>query len=392
MLRQSHAFWGAQGDGGPRLQYCRPTMPSTSSESGHDRAYRTLDGLRGVAALIVMTRHSGDVMPSDLCPESFLAVDLFFLLSGFVVAHAYEARLKAGRSPLWFLRVRLTRLYPLYALGLMLGVTARLMQAWAGGGQADIAFLAQAGVIGALLLPAVPPLPMGGSALDGPTWTLLPELLANLVYAVLVRWLTTRRLWGIVAAAAVALIACEHIYGTLDGGWSVQAFPLIGARLAFSFFLGVLMFRLKPAREVGAWTAWGSVALLALALALHPPDALRPAYELAAVLALFPALVATAIRREPGPTGARVFAALGLASYAAYVLHQPLSMVVGVALGRASGDPLTPWLVWPAFLGGVVVVSMLVDRFYDRPVRRWLAGLGAPCLARSRPQRAGAPA
>ena len=367
-------------------------MPSSSSTPGHDRAYRTLDGLRGVAALIVVTRHSGDVLPTDLCPESFLAVDLFFLLSGFVVAHAYEARLQAGRSRLWFLRVRLTRLYPLYTLGLALGFVARVAQAWTGGGALDIAFLAQAAVVGVLLLPAVPPLPMGSSTLDGPTWTLLPELVANLVYAGLGRRLTTRRLWMIVAAGAVSLIACERVYGTLDGGWSVQTFPLIGARLAFSFFLGVLMFRLKPARRAGAGVAWSCVAVLAVALALHPPDALRPVYELAAVLALFPALVAAAIRREPGRTGARVFGSLGVASYAAYVLHQPLSMLVGVALARASSDPLTPWLVWPAFLAGVVAVSVLADRLYDRPVRRWLAGSGAPRLPRRSPQRAGATA
>ena len=212
------------------------------SDADPGRAYRTLDGLRGVAALIVVTRHAGDVVPSELCPESFLAVDLFFLLSGFVVALAYEQRLLAGRSLLGFMKTRLIRLYPLYALGIGLGLLARVGSE----GPLNAAFLVQATVIGLLMLPAVPPLPMGGSTLNGPTWTLAPELLVNLVYAALVRRLGRRVLRVIVALGAAGLVASETVYGTLDGGWSVDRFPLLAARLAFSFFLGVAMYRTRP--------------------------------------------------------------------------------------------------------------------------------------------------
>ncbi len=344
------------------------------SDADPGRAYRTLDGLRGVAALIVVTRHAGDVVPSALCPESFLAVDLFFLLSGFVVALAYERRLLAGHSLLGFMKTRLIRLYPLYALGIGLGLVARL----ASGGALNGVFLAQALVIGLLMLPAVPPLPMGGSTLNGPTWTLAPELLVNLVYAALVKRLSRLALWIIVALGAVGLVASEIVYGTLDGGWSVDRFPLLAARLAFSFFLGVAMYRARPPRQVGAIAAWACLAALGLGLAVHPPEALRRVFELGAVMLVFPAIVALAVRREPGRLGGVVFGFLGVVSYAVYVLHQPLGTLTGLALARLHGPAGPTFMTATTFLVAVVLAGALADKLYDQPVRRWLSTLRTP--------------
>ncbi len=339
------------------------------SDADHGRAYRTLDGLRGAAALIVVTRHTGDVVPRNLCPESFLAVDLFFLLSGFVVALAYEQRLLAGQSLWSFMKTRLIRLYPLYALGLGPGLVARM----ASGGAASAGFLVQAVVIGLLMLPAVPPLPTGSSTLDGPTWTLAPELLVNLVYATLVRRLDRRTLWVIVALGAAGLVASEAVYGSLDGGWSVDRFPLLAARLAFSFFLGVAMYRRRPPRRVGALAAWACLVALGLCLAVHPPEAVRRLFELGAVTLLFPAIVATAVRREPGRVGDAVFGFLGTVSYAVYVLHQPLGTLTGAMLARLHGPARPTPVTATAFLAAIVLAAALADKLYDQPVRRWLS-------------------
>jgi peptidoglycan/LPS O-acetylase OafA/YrhL len=360
---------------------------SGMSQAERPRAYATLDGLRGVAALIVVTRHIGAILPQDPFPESFLAVDLFFLLSGFVIAHAYEARLLAGRkigmSVLAFLRTRLIRLYPLYALGLALGLAAAVLQGLAKGAPGEGSFLLKAVVIGALMLPAVPPLPMGSSALDGPTWTLLPELVANMVYAAGLRRLGPRVLTAVVALGAAGLIACEARRGTLDGGWSVDAFPLVAARLGFSFFLGVAMFRLRPVRRVGPAAASACLAMVAGALMLHPPESVRRLYELLVVLVVFPATVWVAVHREPGALGAPLFSFLGLVSYAVYVLHAPLGALVAMALA-AAGYPAQGPLAAVLFMLGVVLASALIDRLYDAPVRRWLSRRGRMC-APSRP-------
>ena len=81
------------------------------------RVFGTLDGLRGIAALAVVTRHVPDTTFQDLLPGSTLAVDLFFVLSGFVLAHSYTERLRGEMGAIAFMRVRIIRLYPLYILG-----------------------------------------------------------------------------------------------------------------------------------------------------------------------------------------------------------------------------------------------------------------------------------
>jgi peptidoglycan/LPS O-acetylase OafA/YrhL len=347
------------------------------------RTYRTLDGLRGVAALMVVTRHAGQVFPANLFPESFLAVDLFFLLSGFVIASAYEARLLAGQPLSAFMRTRLIRLYPLYALGLLLGLAAHVVTAVASGQPIRPAYLAEAAVVGAIMAPAVPPLPMGGSTLDGPTWTLLPELLVNLVYARVLRRLSTRAVWGVAALGAIGLVASERVYGTLDGGWWVASFPLVAARLAFSFFLGVGFFRLRPQRRQARWTAWSVLGGLALTLAIRPQAAWSGLYELAMVLGVFPLLTALAIRVEPGPRSGKVFAWLGVSSYAIYVLHQPLGVLAGVAL--AGWGLQASWPAAAAFVTLAALTATVADAVYDRPVRRWLSRRGAAPGGRARP-------
>ncbi|WP_158912603.1 acyltransferase [Caulobacter sp. S45] len=353
------------------------------SEPDPGRAYRTLDGLRGVAALIVVTRHVGAIFPGNLFPESFLAVDLFFLLSGFVVAHAYEARLLAGRSLLSFMKTRLIRLYPLYLLGLGLGVVAWVATAYVEGGGLDPAALVQTLAVALLMLPALPLLPKGGSILDGPTWTLAPELAVNLVYAAAVKRLGRRALWTIVALSGAGLVAAEYAYGSLDEGWSAKAFPLLMARLSFSFFLGVSMFRLRLPRRCGPIAACTCLAVLAAALMARPSSSLRHLYELGAVMLAFPAIVGMAVQREPGRVSGALFGFLGAVSYAVYVLHHPLGRLVGLVVDRGQG--VSVLVNGGLFLLGLVMIGALADHVYDRPLRRWLAALRFVRPARLRP-------
>jgi peptidoglycan/LPS O-acetylase OafA/YrhL len=92
--------------------------------------YDSLDGVRGLAALIVVLWHMPSPMQT-LGPRSgYLAVDLFFCLSGFVLTHAYQGKIKAGMSYLEFFKIRIVRLYPIFIFGIglgALGVAALLM-------------------------------------------------------------------------------------------------------------------------------------------------------------------------------------------------------------------------------------------------------------------------
>jgi peptidoglycan/LPS O-acetylase OafA/YrhL len=86
--------------------------------------FNTLDGIRGLAAILVVIFHAEQFFGARPFPKSYLAVDVFFLLSGAVVANAYEHRLQSDMSLARFTWLRIVRIYPLYLLGTVLGVVA----------------------------------------------------------------------------------------------------------------------------------------------------------------------------------------------------------------------------------------------------------------------------
>src|SRR4051812_23930437 len=110
-----HASWAASAN-------CRPLIGAQQRSSKHSR-FLTLDALRGVAALIVFIRHSGPQFGLSAVEysASHMAVDLFFVLSGFVLANAYESKLVDGTLGVSrFMLLRYIRLFPLYLLAMVL--------------------------------------------------------------------------------------------------------------------------------------------------------------------------------------------------------------------------------------------------------------------------------
>jgi peptidoglycan/LPS O-acetylase OafA/YrhL len=90
--------------------------------------FRTLDGIRGIAATIVMTRHLPEMFGRLTFPRCYLAVDLFFVLSGFVIANAYGARLASGMGLAEFMRIRFIRFFPFYILAFAFGIAALALE------------------------------------------------------------------------------------------------------------------------------------------------------------------------------------------------------------------------------------------------------------------------
>jgi peptidoglycan/LPS O-acetylase OafA/YrhL len=346
------------------------------------RAYQTLDGLRGVGAFLVVMRHVPDFFGPVHVPESFLAVDLFYLVSGFVVAHAYGARLNRGGFFWTFVKTRIIRLYPLYMFGLALGVAAAVssLLGHPPGGWTTWTWpkLAEAIAAGAIMFPQFPGLAANGSTLDGPTWTLLPELIANFVYAAAIRLMTTAAVIAIMVVCAAGLTFAEFHYGTLDVGYGGTDQWAALARVGFSFFAGVLVFRLFGARPVinNEWAAWVLMAALTVILAFRPSEAVSPWFELGVVLVGFPVLVVLASRFEPGALTGRLFAYVGLMSYGVYIIHQPIGNLARESLEHLVRLPRPPWTfaTGAAFLAFLVGLAGWLDGHYDGPVRRWLRG------------------
>ncbi len=340
------------------------------------RSFQTLDGLRGVGAFLVVMRHVPALFGPFRVPESFLAVDLFYLVSGFVVAHAYGERLARGGFFGDFVKTRIIRLYPLYLIGLLVGVTTAVATMLADPhGFWTPMKVVECVVTGLLMIPRFPGLETNGTTLNGPIWTLLYELIANFIYAAAIRLLKTWVLVAIVIVCGVGIVFAEFHYGTLDVGYNLTDQWAALTRVGFSFFAGVLIYRLVGNHEhKSVLAAWACVAVLGVALAIHLPDTLIPAYEIGMVLVGMPALAVAAARFEPDPLSGWLFSFVGLISYGVYIVHQPLGNLVVMLLHRVVRIPtdLSGTLYGLVFMAFLVLLNWGLDRFYDAPVRRWL--------------------
>jgi peptidoglycan/LPS O-acetylase OafA/YrhL len=330
--------------------------------------------MRFIAALLAVPRHITPLFGNLSLPESYLAVDLFFVLSGVVIANAYERELSAGMHALEFLRIRAIRLYPLYFLGMVLGVVASL----AADNYGSIWKPALHSFMSLVLLP---------NSLDflfplnGPAWTLFLEVGINVVHVLTFSRLVDNRLIGLITSFALALVSCVVVHHSLNYGWTLKTFPVGIARVAFSFYVGVLIYRRytcsgahSGASRKGNAVPWLLVACVAATLVCRLPALLAPIFEIVAVTCIFPWLVLTAIRFQPTGFSARAFRLGGLSSYAIYVIHAPLGAFV-LAVFRGSPKfnvvAFAPW-TGIAFAVLLVPLCLAVDAFYDAPIRRVL--------------------
>src|ERR1700753_2687803 len=151
--------------------------------------FEILDGLRGIAALSVVTFHFMEIIYSDYSKNfighGFLAVDFFFCLSGFVIGYAYDDRIK--EMGVWeFFKSRLIRLHPLVVFGSVLGLLAFLFDPFGGNSQAYSAgkvvliFITSALVIP---YPVITERSFNLFGINAPAWSLFWEYVANIVYA-----------------------------------------------------------------------------------------------------------------------------------------------------------------------------------------------------------------
>ena len=353
---------------------------ATIASEERKRTYHTLDALRGAAALIIITRHCDQLLGGAVVPQSFLAVDLFFVLSGVVIANAYERRLQGGLSLWEFTKIRMIRLYPLYLIGITLGFLQHEGQAVTGHRFSPVeAALTLAFAIPMLLAPP------GVSALNGPRWTLFYEMISNLIYAGFIRRLTDRVLLVVIGISAAVLIVSAFWRNSLEYGYGYQDFAFGLARVCYSFFVGVMLWRWRrPGSQKSEPIAWALVAITAAVLLAPVTGVWSVPYELIAALLVFPAMVCVAMATEVSPRTASAFGLLGVLSYATYVLHQPASSLFEAVLHRASkidAAQISPYGFF-AFLLALILACLAIDKFYDLPVRRWLA---ARLLANPRP-------
>ncbi len=356
------------------------------------RTYHTLDGMRGLAAIFVVMRHLEYLFTPFSFPDSFIAVDLFFVLSGFVIAAAYDQRLSSGRlTALRFFVLRIIRLWPLYALATALSLPILYVRLIHGKTALDVGtFLAHVPFALAML-----PSPFTAELSPAlfTAWTLFFELLVNVLYAVTARWLGSRQLLAIAAIAAVGVIAASVSPSGLNGGWLWQSSWIGLVRVFYSFPVGVLLYRYHNRVPKIALPAWLVLVLLALLLAFQSPVFLTAStgantlFLDVAVLIVLPALVGVAVNSEPNPGLIGIFRTLGITSYAIYVLHIPLMAGIDWIIFKLKFSFFT-WTPWAGLLDLtlILVAAYFADQIYDKPVRAWLTNrFNRVASARSKP-------
>ena len=250
-----------------------------------------LDALRGIAALAVVLLHvSGSPSIFD---RGYLAVDFFYVLSGFVLTAVFE-RPGTSDGAILLLR-RIARLWPMMAAGTLLSIVISIIS----GQPVTLTVVACGLLFLPIFLPGHPVFP-----LNDPQWSLLAELLANVAHVVALRRLPVRWLALIAIAAWCALNVVASIYGELTQGPFGETWAIGLLRIAFGYTAGVILARTRQSwwHGFGARLPW-CVAPLALLLALFGPAFVGVPARLAdpfVVLAFVPVVAAGARAQPPG--------------------------------------------------------------------------------------------
>ena len=367
--------------------------------------YNILDGLRGAAALMVVWYHvfegfafaegmngveGGGLI--NVFNHGYLAVDFFFMLSGFVISYAYDDRWNKMSMGDFFKR-RLVRLHPMIVMGALIGLTTFLLQ---GGVKWDGSITPAAGVVLAFLLTCcfIPAIPgalheVRGNGemfpLNGPSWSLFFEYIGNICYALFIRRLSTKALsWLVVALGVVYIwfsVGNVSGYESVGVGWTLgDSVNIFGGflRMIFPFSLGMLLARnFKPMKVRGIF--WIAIAIL-LGLFSVPffPSVdgicVNGIYEMCCIMIAFPALVwlgASGVTSDKASTGICKF--LGDISYPLYIVHYPIMYLFYAWLIKNSLYTLADtWQVVAGVYGLNVVLAYTTLKLYDEPVRCWL--------------------
>jgi len=339
--------------------------------------YSTLNGLRGFAAVAVLTIHGQGFFGPWIAKSGYLAVDLFFVMSGFVIAHAYEGRFKSGLGTAEFFWIRFVRFYPLFLVGTVIGSISAVLAWKMGAGELGRSELIQAVFLGLFMLPS-PDLNMSFALYptNPPGWSLFYELIINTFYVAFWRVLSNRVLLVTTAVAAAMIVVSAVYFGTLDIGsyWGTVSGGII--RVYFSFFAGVLIYRRGLPKLPPGVLSWIPLLLATGLVAVDVDGTARIVFDVFCVLVMFPAIIAVSTSIEPDRFSRSLFEYLGAASYALYAIHAPILELARRAVRMFGFAPATfaPWL-GVALLLAIFAFALALNRLYDEPARRILSRL-----------------
>jgi peptidoglycan/LPS O-acetylase OafA/YrhL len=361
--------------------------------------YQILDALRGVAAIIVVCYHifegfsfaqitnqAGDGLIKTF-NHGYLAVDFFFLLSGFVINYAYHDRWNKMTTVSFFKR-RLIRLHPMLIMGAFIGLICFLIggsMQWSGNTIpfyiSIITFL-----LTCFMIPALPGSfneVRGNSELfplNGPMWSLFFEYIGNILYALFIRRLSTKLLTLLVILLGIlhGIFTIGNLsgYGNLGVGWTFDTINFCGGmlRMLFPFTLGMLISRRFKAIKLPYSFLISSILLIATLsvpyLTAFKAINLNGIYEFFCIIAIFPIILTIGASSQEK---SKLSQTLGELSYPLYIIHYPIMYLFYQWLIKTKQYTLSetyPVAILVVLLS--VILAFTLSRLYDKPIRKRL--------------------
>ena len=376
------------------------SRPSSAAYVDSKPHYEILDGLRGVAALLVVFYHifeglsfaAGGTLITVI-NHGYLAVDFFFILSGFVIGYAYDDRWGKTLTLGNFFKRRLIRLHPMIVMGAVLGVVFYVLQ---GCEQWDGTRVATSMIMLALLcalffIPAAPGAcyDIRGNGemfpLNGPSWSLFFEYIGNLLYALFIHRLGNKGLTLLVVLTGIGLewfMLFDVVgYGMIGVGWTLDGMNFLGGllRMLFPFSLGMLLARkFRPVKVRGAFWICSAVLLVLFFVPYIEGKAggiiYNGVFEAVCIFLVFPALVwLGASGKTTDRRSTLVCKFSGDISFPLYAVHYPVMYLFYSWL--IDNQYYTFGEVWPMAIVvyvGSVLLAYAALKWYDEPVRKRL--------------------
>ena len=363
--------------------------------------YESLDGLRGVAALMVASFHILEIYatsPADqIINHGYLAVDFFFLLSGYVTGYAYDDRLASGKLTVRdFFKRRITRLHPMLVMGITFGTLLFYFGALPTDDIIPLWQLLQSAVAALFMITLSPYFDIRSGVNyppNGTAWSLACEYIANILYALVVRHFPKVMLAVFVGLCALLTIALgmnidlwgllkvrEYAAYTMIGGWghTPTHIYIAASRLLYPFFMGLLLARLGKKISLRDGFLWCSLLLVALLAVPRIGTGefgwTNGLYETLVVLVAFPLIVvAGAGSHIRGQRTLALCKWLGAISYPLYITHFPIVLMLTSWKAAHPDAPLSVHIFMgiSTFLLAVAVAYASL-KLYDQPVRKWL--------------------
>lgn len=337
-----------------------------------------LDGIRGIAALGVVSMHLIHTSTGKpfIFPSASVAVDIFFCLSGFVIAWNYYQKLQTTLSATDYLKKRLIRLYPMFLMGTVIGVVALFLKYFSGQTTYSFIEIIKATLLNLVYLPylnhgqvTVFDLTLKDNIFptNNPAWSLFYELIANLLFVFTIK-LSKNTLLTITGVMALLLI-WFGLTSVSPPGWKTAYFIGGFPRVGYSFMVGVLIFKFyEQSKSIPTFhpliLMFGLVLMLQLSAGRFYQQ-----YWLLSALIVSPLLIWFGTRAViNNKLLEKVLDYLGWLSYPIYCLHIPIWYLASVAVPKPDN-----YLVFTiTLMVAVIALAHVLGKWVDEPARAYL--------------------